>query len=189
MDDFVSTIAKKEGSEVLTFLASASSMSENAYANLLRALVTHVDPSVRDEVAARLGEIAEAADERRLLLLSRDEDWPVRCSAASSLARFNGLSAERRLYAMAAKDRVGDVRRWAIYALSDRGAIGLGEFVRESLKSEKSIRVRYALLDVGTRLGDETCEVELQSLLENLGDLKRKDRKLIIRYAAERESE
>ena len=140
-----------------------------------RSLICHPNCNVRDEVAEILGEIGVESDVRALLMLSKDESWVVRCSAASSLSGWNIPNVHRRLLQMAQSDRAANVRRWSANALleMDPENPALPELALNRLRVERDIRLRMIWCFVLARIGRKEYKEKMLDIARSSTKLSR----------------
>lgn len=111
------------------------------------------DWTIRNLAAELLGEWARPKDLWALLRLSRDREWAVRCSSASSLSHYRCARARERLQKMALRDRHPQVRTYAIVAYSDQSLGDVERLAIDMLERERSPRPRFAALETLVRSG------------------------------------
>ena len=122
---------------------------------------------VRDTAAEALGDVGTSQDVSRLILALQDQEWMVRCSAASSLGFLGGTRSRKALLSGLSNDSHPNVRRYiagAFHVMNDPSVIPALEI---ALNREKEDYARSGLLYAIYTLGQPERLSPLLQLLQS----------------------
>ncbi len=130
---------------------------------IARSLLFDPEPTTRSEAVDALYKYGSRGDYRAAIHATQDEEWQVRCTAYSLLAKLGKRSAKKRLMC-GMKDCHPIVRRYAAVGLYDALGPDSIAYLEAALRSEKDVLARPGFLHGLAVFGFASAREELAEL-------------------------